>query len=402
MRPTHGPAGRILCVDEATEPAWSSPCPLGQALCCVEAIEHSTVDQGRYRNCLSACLLEIVLSLLDLYTMAALARVFKNKWITPPRPVKQSYHEQIIIVTGATSGIGVEAAYQFAALGAAKVIIAARDLDKGIRTKRALEARLSRADQLEVWELDMLSYDSVIAFAQRASELAHLDIAVLNAGVRRVPFSKSKYGWEEDLQVNTMSTTLLAILLLPTLKKSKHITGRIPILEMVNSGLHQRSIVPAETRLENHVLEHYNKKEHFKEGTQYSFSKVFLMYAAQQLANKTPSSNLIITSVCPGMVLTNLARDRFFPGIFVLTWVFIFFFMRTPAQGANSLLSCTTQGESVHGRFWQHDEIQPVAASLKGVEMKQLSARIWDEIVQALEKDVPEVRALLSTALDLQ
>jgi NAD(P)-dependent dehydrogenase (short-subunit alcohol dehydrogenase family) len=147
-------------------------------------------------------------------------QVFKNKWVSPPKPVHEDYSGFNIIVTGATSGIGEEAAYKFAALGASKVIMTARDMEKGESTKASLEARLQDKGQLEVWELDLMSYDSVKAFANRASELDHLDIVILNAGTRRTTFHQTSYGWEEDLQVNTLSTTLLALLLLPSLRKS--------------------------------------------------------------------------------------------------------------------------------------------------------------------------------------
>lgn len=323
--------------------------------------------------------------------MTAFVGLFRDKWIIPPQPVNEDYSGRIVIVTGATSGIGKEAAFKFAALGATKVIIAARDLEKGESTKAALEKRLGRKDQLEVWKLDMMSYDSVVAFAERANELDHVDIAVLNAGTRRIAYSQSDHGWEEDLQVNTLSTTLLALLLLPKLKRSKQSTGTIPILEFVNSGLHQSAIVPVEVRQEPSILEYYNKRENFKEGSQYKFSKVFLMYATNKLAEQVSSGDVIITSISPGMVNTNLGRDHYFPGVRILFSLFIFLFLRTPGQGANMILSGTRQGESAHGRFWQHDRLQPIAPSLAEPEMKELGARVWGEMVEALQKVVPDV-----------
>lgn len=331
--------------------------------------------------------------------MAVFVRMFKNKWITPPKPVVESYAGRNIIVTGATSGIGVEAVYKFAALGASKVIIAARDLKKGETTKAALEARLGTTNQLEVWELNMMSYDSVIAFAKRANELKYIDIVVLNAGARRMPYVQSTHGWEEDLQVNTLSTILLAVLLLPKLKESKQRTNKIPVLEFVSSGQHQSAVVPSEVRQESNILDYYNQREHFKEGSQYKFSKVFLMYATNQLADKISSEDVIITSICPGLVNTNLGRDHFFPGVYILAFLFFALFMRTPAQGANMILSGTTQGEVLHGRFWQHDKIQPIAPSLAGTEMKEFGLKMWVEIIEALKKDIPDFTQALDAAL---
>jgi NAD(P)-dependent dehydrogenase (short-subunit alcohol dehydrogenase family) len=325
-------------------------------------------------------------------------QLFRTKWITPPKVVNEDYSGRNIIVTGATSGIGVEAAYKFAALGASKVIITARDLAKGQSTKATLEARLRRSGQLEVWELDMMSYDSITAFAKRANELDHLDIAILNAGTQRTAFHKTTNGWEEALQVNTLSTTLLALLLLPKLRASKQHTGKIPILEFVNSGLHQRAVVPPEIQDMPNILAHYNTEEQFKESKQYTFSKLFLMYATRCMADCTSSGDVIITSVCPGFVNSNLGRDHFFPGVFVLAFFFTFLFMRTPDQGANMIISGTTQGESVHGRFWQHDQIQPIPLSLGGDSGKQLGDRMFDEILCALAKDGQDVEKLLADA----
>ncbi|RAR04408.1 actin patch protein [Stemphylium lycopersici] len=326
-------------------------------------------------------------------------KVFKNKWITPPKEVHEDYTGRNIIVTGATSGIGKEAVFKFAKLGAAKVIMAARDRNKGESVKSALEARLGQKGQLEVWELDMMSYDSVEAFAKRAHELDYIDMAILNAGARRVAFIQSAYGWEEDMQVNTLSTTLLAILLLPKLKQSKQHTAKTPVLEFVNSGLHQKAVVAPEVRQKPSVLEHYNKKENHKEGSQYTFSKLFLMYAANKLADETCSGDVIVTSICPGWVNTDLGRDHFFPGVQILAFFFLLLFVRSPAQAANMILSGTTQGERVHGRFWQHDQIQPTPPSLQGAEMKEFGVRMWHEIVGALEKDVPEATKKIEAAL---
>ncbi|KAE8853672.1 hypothetical protein HRS9122_00664 [Pyrenophora teres f. teres] len=331
--------------------------------------------------------------------MAGLLKLLKSKWITPPKEVHEDYSGRNIIVTGATSGIGKEAVFKFARLGAAKVIIAARDAKKGELTKASLEARLGRKGQLEVWELDMMSYDSVEAFARRATDLDHIDIAILNAGARRVRFNQSVHGWEEVLQVNTLSTTLLAILLLPKLKQSKQHTGAIPVLEFVNSGLHQNAILSPEVRQEPNVLNQFNTKEKHKEGSQYKFSKLFLMYAANKLAEEISSVDVTITSICPGMVNSDLGRDHFFPGVHILASFLIFLFMRSVSQGANMVLSGTTQGERVHGRFWQHDRIQPTPPSLVGPDMREVGMRIWQEIIDALEKDVPDVRIAVDMAL---
>jgi hypothetical protein len=83
----------------------------------------------------------------------------------------------------------------------------------------------------------------------------------------------------------------------------------------------------------------------------------------------------------------------------VLAGLLVFLFMKSPSQGANAILSGTTQGEAVHGRFWKDDRIVPVPLAVAGSEMKELGSRIWDEIVEALKKDVPGFAKHVDAAL---
>lgn len=327
-----------------------------------------------------------------------IVKVLKDKWVSPPKEPQESFAGRTIMVTGATSGIGLAAAAKYASLGAAKVIITARDKAKGDQVLAELEEKTGRKELFEVWELDMNSYDSIVAFAKRANGVDHLDVVVLNAGVRRSPFTLSKYGWEEDVQVNVLSTTLLGILLLPKLKQSNRGTT-IPILEFVNSGLHATAEVDDNVRNSPSILAEYSKPERFSAQKQYAHSKLLLMFATIKLAEATPSNQVIITSVCPGMVATNLGRDIKFPGISVILAIMRLLLSKTPEQGACIYVSGTAQDERRHGRFWSTDAVQPVAPNLRGEENKKLAARVWDEIVEALVKDVPVVKQTLATMM---
>ncbi|KAF2272947.1 uncharacterized protein EI97DRAFT_384626 [Westerdykella ornata] len=327
--------------------------------------------------------------------MAMFITMLKHKWMYSFKDPTESFEGRNVIVTGATNGVGLEAAVKFVNLGASKVVIAARDVGRGERVKSDIEARTGKKGQLEVWELDMDSYESVVAFAERAKTLDHLDIVLLNAGVRRNPFVQSKHGWENDLQVNTLSTALLAILLLPKLKESKQHTGKTPVLEFTNSGLHQFAKIAPDALQSPNIIQAYNTKERFTADSQYRVSKLFVMYVANKLAEETPSSDVIVVSVCPGVVKTGLARDIKFPGSKAAIAVIGSMVMKSAEEGARTLVSGTTLGEKAHGRFWKLDEIQPVAATIAGEENKRIAERVWNEIVEALEKDVPSVKDTL-------
>jgi NAD(P)-dependent dehydrogenase (short-subunit alcohol dehydrogenase family) len=327
--------------------------------------------------------------------MSMIAEVIQNKWGTLPAESTESFTGRNVLITGATSGLGYAAAAKFAKLGASQIIITARDEAKGAKTKKQLDAEVGSSSQLEVWSLDMNSYDSIVKFSQRVvTELEHLDVAVLNAGISSMEYRSSPYGWEEMLQVNTLSTTLLGILLLSKLKDSQKHTGKIPILQFVNSGLHKTAEIPASLRHQTDtiILTELNKPENFSGLKQYGYTKLLQRYAAIHLATASPSSEIIITSVCPGMVTSNISRDIKFPGAGLVLAVMQAMVFRTADQGANTYISGAAQNQELHGRFWSSDVVRVDGQNIVGEESKEVARRVWGEIVGELGKHVPEVK----------
>lgn len=173
--------------------------------------------------------------------MASYARFFYNQlFVTLPVPTG-SCEGKTVIITGANTGLGKEAARHFVRLGAHTVILAVRSLDKGNAAKADLESNSDRKlhpDAIRVWELDMASYASVKAFAKRVDdELPRVDIVIENAGVYVRQFVRAEEG-ESTITVNVVSTFLLAALLLPKLRHTAEEFGVQPTLTMVNSEVH--------------------------------------------------------------------------------------------------------------------------------------------------------------------
>lgn len=73
---------------------------------------------------------------------------------------------------------------------------------------------------INVWALDMESYESIQAFVRKCdAELPRMDYVVLNAGIGPIAFATTRStGHETTIQVNHLSTALLTLLLLPILK----------------------------------------------------------------------------------------------------------------------------------------------------------------------------------------
>ena len=130
-----------------------------------------------------------------------------------------------VVVTGATSGIGKEAARVLAGKNAA-VVIAARNMQKAQTTVDEIRAGYPKAD-VSCRELDLSSLKSVSAFAESyGAEFDRLDVLINNAGVMIPPYSKTEDGFEIQLGTNHLGHFALTGHLLPLLKKNAGLTRR--------------------------------------------------------------------------------------------------------------------------------------------------------------------------------
>lgn len=289
-----------------------------------------------------------------------------------PRPVTDvDLTGKTAIVTGANQGIGLEIADQLLTLNITKLIIGARDEAKGRAAMNQLKARHHRKfaastesqPTIEIWKLDMLEYDTVTNFASRASELEHLDIAILNAGRYRTTMTiNSSTGHEEDIQTNYLSTVLLTLLLLPALqtkKRSPNSPGHITITTSDVAGMTQFVEQDANSLLE--ALRNTSGKWKWDMQERYGTSKLLAQLFLHELAKRIPSSVAIINMGSPGLCSgSGLARDT--AGTFLRFPLAIYFgiFGRTPVVGAHVILNAAVkQGEDSHGEAIDFDRIRP-------------------------------------------
>jgi retinol dehydrogenase-12 len=160
----------------------------------------------------------------------------RNKLASLPYP-SQTFAGQTIIVTGANTGLGLEAAQHFTRLHAAKVILASRSISKGEEAARSIEETTGRKGVCEVWQLDLGNFDSVKKFTERAVKLDRLDIVCENAGIAALAY-KELEGMESTVAVNVVGTFLMALNFLPILRTSGKKTETVPKLVVTTSETH--------------------------------------------------------------------------------------------------------------------------------------------------------------------
>ena len=264
------------------------------------------------------------------------------------------------IVTGANQGLGFEAARQLLTLGLSHLIVAVRSLDKG----KAAAAKLVTANssaKIDVWVLDMESYDSIQAFVHKCdAELPHIEYTVLNAGIAPMDFRKVRStGHETTVQVNHLSTVLLTILLLPVLKAKS--TRQEPArLTVVNSVMAHLCKFP--NRGQRPLLPSFDdpKTPPWDPQERYGVSKLLPQLFLLKLTENVNSDDVIINMVDPGLTKgTDLGRDA--SGvILILSKLFMGIAGRTVDRGAATYIDALLgHGKETHGCFLMNTEIAP-------------------------------------------
>jgi len=263
------------------------------------------------------------------------------------------------IITGATSGFGLAAAHLFATLGLSKLILGVRSVERG----EGAAASIRKANpniEIGVWQLDMLDYRSVQSFAKRCETLASIDMAVLNAGIYKLDFARvAVTGHEETLQVNYLSTALLAILLLPILRR-KHAQASPGRLTIVGSALGltskfpERDTVPLLPALDAEWAGIAAASE------RYAVSKTLIFLLVLKLSQLASPDDVVVNVVEPGFSGSTNFSTGVGGALKLVLRVMHLLIGRTAEQGAWTYVdAAVTRGEETHGCFLNNWEIYP-------------------------------------------
>jgi NAD(P)-dependent dehydrogenase (short-subunit alcohol dehydrogenase family) len=201
---------------------------------------------------------------------------------------------KLALVTGASSGLGVETARALAAKGA-RVVMAARDVPKIERAAAAIRAKHPAA-QLDVMELHLDKPASVRAFAKAfLAKHKALNLLINNAGVMAAPLMRTAEGWEMQFATNHLGHFLLANSLLPALS-----AGAPARVVSVSSAGHQFSPV---------VFEDIQfEKRAYDKWASYGQAKTANILFALEFDRRFAARGIRAFSNHPGGILTELGR----------------------------------------------------------------------------------------------
>ncbi|KAI1623741.1 hypothetical protein EDD37DRAFT_438384 [Exophiala viscosa] len=287
----------------------------------------------------------------------------KNQFRTTiPLPTKDKYPSvkgQCAIITGSNTGLGYEASRQLLSLGLSHLVMGVRSLAKGNAAASKIRAANPSA-KIDVWALDMESYDSIQAFVRKCNDdLPRIDMVILNAGMGAMKFNAvPATGHEMTVQVNHISTSLLTILLLPVLtKKSKsNSAARPPVLTVVNSATAHLCKLP--NKDSRPLLASFDDPSNFDANERYGASKLLCQLFIVKLADLVDPNNVIINMVDPGLTKgTELAREV--PGFVapILKLGMAIVGRRLDRAAATYIDAVLGHGMETHGCFLMNEEI---------------------------------------------
>jgi len=197
-----------------------------------------------------------------------------------------------VLVTGATSGLGLESMRALAAHGA-RVIGTGRTLAK------AQEACASVGPNCTPLECELESLDSVRACAEAVRALGMpLDVLMLNAGIMSLPKLEQVRGLEKQFAVNHLGHFLLAHRLLEQVKAAPQ--GRVVTL----SSSAYKWAPPAGIEFDN-----LSGAREYDGNKAYGVAKTANGLFSIELARRLAGSNATSNSVNPGAANTNLMRQ---------------------------------------------------------------------------------------------
>lgn len=205
---------------------------------------------------------------------------------------------KVIVITGASSGIGLETARALSATGATLFLTA-----RNLKMAETALAGIVEAGRVSLVEMDNNSFASTRAAAATILKKSNTQVNILinNAGVMGIPDLKlTEDGQEVHFATNYLSEFLLFQLLKPALLASATPDFHSRVVN-VSSSAHRAGSLPES--------DNYNfEKGGYNHGLAYANSKVASTYLANEIDRRYGSTRLHATSLHPGGIATNMSR----------------------------------------------------------------------------------------------
>ena len=229
-----------------------------------------------------------------------------------------------VVVTGGNSGIGFETATALAGMGA-RVVVTARNADKGRAAVAAVAQRLGGEAQVQLVVFDLADLSSVRRGAAEILEQApRLDVLVNNAGLVLSERTETVDGFEATFATNHLGPFLLTNLLLDRIRASS--PARIVNVASTAHSAARKGI----------PFDDLQSEKKYATMRVYGQSKLANILFTQELARRLEGTGVTANSLHPGTVRTGYGADGDARGLLAFGIKISSPFFLSPAKGART------------------------------------------------------------------
>jgi NAD(P)-dependent dehydrogenase (short-subunit alcohol dehydrogenase family) len=253
---------------------------------------------------------------------------------------------KIVLVTGATSGIGFQTALSLAKMGA-QVIITGRSKSSGEEAVAEIK-EVSGNAKVDLLVGDLSAQENVRSLAEQFKvRYDRLDVLINNAGLASSKRELTEDGIESNFAVNVIAPFLLTNLLMDHLKSSA--SARVITL----TGGEAKGLID---------LDNLQAEQSFDGLNSYSHSKLIMMAMAYEFAQRVEGMNVTINVCYPGQASTNMTRSvtpEMLPGF--MRFIFPIFKLAVREDGGKSAekasrssvyLASSVEVEGINGKYF--------------------------------------------------
>ncbi len=275
---------------------------------------------------------------------------------------------RVVLVTGATSGLGLVTAEQLATAGAT-VVLLGRDAGKTNRVRDEIASRTG-STLISTVVADMGDLTAVRRVAKELNgTLQRLDVLIHNAGALSATRVESPQGTELTVASQVVGPFLLTTLLLPLLRRS----APARVLTMSSGGMYASPL----------RVEDLQMGADYKGSEQYARAKRAQVTLNEMWAEKYPEHDIVFHAMHPGWADTPGVRDSL-PTFRKIVGPLL----RSPKQGADTMVwLALDDGDplATTGKFWldRHQRSIHKLPSTRSSDTPQRRQQLWDWVAAA-------------------
>jgi len=265
------------------------------------------------------------------------------------QPVSASIKNKHMVITGASSGLGLASAKALAAKGC-ELTLVMRDLHKAKHIRSVLIHETGNENiHIEIADLSIMA--DVIALSQRLKQQNKaIDVLINNAGALFNPRQQTQEGLEQSFALLLLSPFILTEQLKPLFAQNAR------VINVLSGGMYSQKI---------DVQDLENKRGRYSGSVAYAKAKRGLMMMTEHWAKTWQTEGICVHAMHPGWAETTGVINAL-PEFYRLTKNFL----RSPEQGADTIvwLASASEAAKCTGLFWLDRKPQPTHLLAKTIE----------------------------------